>query len=105
MSTTEFRKLRNAIIVAFIPIIVLVGWNTIGSYFTIKELEKNKVDRLEHQRSLYEIQALVERKTVALESLATGTARDIEGIQEEIDNINKIILKHTEDIYRLRSTN
>ena len=101
MSATEYKKLRNAIIVAFIPIFAAVAYGAAGMHFGMK----NKVEYTQYQEGLYSVQLLVEKKTAILEQMVVGDRKDNEHLYDEIERINNRIDELYRQLNRVRSTN
>ena len=87
MSTIEYVKLRNGLLIAAVPVFAVVIFQAFSVYFTME----NKLDRSEWQESLYNLQLLVERKTQALEKISTGNEKTNINLIDEIDHINERI--------------
>ena len=84
MSTQEYTKLRNGLLIAAVPIFAVVLFQAFSVYFAMQ----NKIDRTEYQEALYNITLLVERKTLALEKIATSNEKENISLMKEVDNIN-----------------
>lgn len=101
MSSPEYKKLRNVVLVAFVPIFLVIFYNAMGMHFGMK----NKVDRIELQKNMYEQQLLFEAKTQALEKMVLEDT-DYEvflEIKTEVRKLNKRIDRHLEEHIRMRT--
>ena len=87
MSTPEYRKLRNGIIIALVPIFAVVIFQAFSVYFTLQ----NMVDRDSYHEDLLDLQLLVERKTAAIERISMDSEKDHTHLFNEIDRINNRI--------------
>lgn len=99
MTTPEYKRIRNGLLYASIPIIAVVIFQAFSVYFTME----NKVDRSEYQQGLYEITLIMERKTMALEKIATGNEKTNLRLLDEVDKLNERIDKMYERQNRLRT--
>lgn len=108
MSNDEYRSLKkrwHTVIAILIPTLMLVAWNAVDDHFAIKNIEENKIDRTEFYMQFYEVQLIQERKTAALEQIATGAAEDIPALREEIKRLSERIDRHNEQHFRTRDAN
>jgi len=99
MSTAEYKRLRNGLLIAAVPIFAVVVFQAFSVYFTMQ----NKVDRTEYQQGLYDLTLIMERKTLALEKIATGNEKTSIRLLAEIDDLNNRIDKIYERQNRMRS--
>jgi len=100
MSSQEYRKLRNYVLIAFIPIFAAVAYNAAGMHFGMK----NKVDRIEMQKNVYETHLLFERKTATLEKmvLQNNNHENYLELKDELDNVQLRIDKLVDDHFVMR---
>jgi len=99
MTTPEYTKLRNGLLIAGLPILAAIIFQAFSIYFTMQ----SKIDRTEYQKDMYELQLLMERKTMALEKIATNNEKTNIQLFNDIDKINERIDKMWERQNRLRS--
>jgi len=99
MSSAEYTKLRNGLLIAAVPIFAVVIFQAFSVYFTMQ----NKIDRTEYQEGLYNLTLLTEKKTQALEKIATGNEKTNLYLIKEVDEINSRIDKLYERQNRMRS--
>lgn len=87
MSTPEYRRLRNGLFIAGLPIIAAVVFQAFSVYFTMQ----HKIDREEYQEGLYDLALMLERKTQAIERISLDSEKDHTHLYNEIERINNRI--------------
>lgn len=93
MTLEQYKQFRRSIIIVLIstltPVVLGIGYTLLRDHRLICEMAKYKVDKLEYHEGMAALLSMIEKKTIAIENLATANTKDIHENKKDIEELIK----------------